>query len=117
MLQSDLILEGPAPVTSDANLFDTLKGNRMMTGINSELVPIMIAGEGLDFYDKNNTEKAAKHITNIIASKELGGYTTDTLPTALCGKKADLTEFTMKVMANIGEYHLLQDPSHCSQII
>jgi hypothetical protein len=29
--------------------------------INSELTPIMIATEGLDFYDKNNTEKAADH--------------------------------------------------------
>ena len=78
MLQSDLILEGQAPVASDANLFDILKGNRMMTVINSELVLIMIACEGPDFYDKNNTETAAEHITNIIASKKLRGYTTDT---------------------------------------
>jgi hypothetical protein len=33
MLQSDQILEGPAPVASDANLFDILKGNRMMTKV------------------------------------------------------------------------------------
>ena len=87
MLQSDLILGGPAPVTSDANLFDTLKGNRMMMVINSELVPIMIATEGTDFYDKKNTEKAANHIANIIATKELGGFTTDTLPRVLRGRK------------------------------
>ena len=74
MLQSDPILEGPAPVTSDANLFDILKEYRMMTVINSELVLIMIATEGTDFYDKNNTEKAAKHIANIIATKELGFF-------------------------------------------
>ena len=107
MLQSDLILEGPAPVASDANLFDILKGNRMMTVINSELVPIMIATEGTDFYDKNNTEKAAEHIANIIASKELGGYTTDTLPTALRGRKIELTEFTSKVLENIVVYHFM----------
>jgi hypothetical protein len=89
MLQSDPILEGQAPVASDANLFDILKGNRMMTVINSELVPIMIATEGKDFYDKNNTEKAANHIVNIIATKELGGFTKDTLPRALCGRKVD----------------------------
>ena len=96
----------------DADLFLILKGNRIMTAINSELVPIMIAGEGPDFYGKSNTEKAAEHITNIIVSKELGGYTTDTLPTALRGKKAELIQFTNKVMANIGGYHLLQDSSH-----
>ncbi len=38
MLQSDLILEGPAPVASDANLFDILKGNRMMTVINTRYI-------------------------------------------------------------------------------
>ena len=116
-MQSDLVIINPAPVTRDTDLFQILKGKRIMTTINSELVPIMIAVEGPDFYDKNNTETAAEHITNIIASKELGGYTTDTLPTALRGRKVDLTEFTMKVMANICEYHLLQDSSHCGLII
>ncbi len=57
MLQSDLVPESQAPVASDANLFDILKGNRMMTVINSELVPIMIATEGTDFYDKKTTPK------------------------------------------------------------
>ncbi len=116
-MQSDPVTTIPAPVTRDADLFDILKGNRIMTAINSELVPIMIAGEGPDFYDKNNTETAAEHITKIIASKELGGYTTDTLPPALRGRKVDLTNFTMKVMANIGGYHWLQTSSHCRQII
>ncbi len=107
MLQSDPILEGQAPVASDANLFDILKGNRMMTVINSELVPIMIATEGTDFNDKNNTEKAANHIANIIATKELGGFTTDTLPRALRGRKVKLTNFTTKVLGNIGVHHFL----------
>ena len=111
-MQSDPVTIIPAPVMRDADLFLILKGNRIMTAINSELVPIMIACEGPDFYDKSNTEKAAEHITNIIVSKELGGYTTDTLPTALRGKKAELIQFTNKVMANIGVYHLLQDSSH-----
>ena len=107
MLQSDQILEGQAPVASDANLFDILKGNRMMTVINSELVLIMIATEGTDFYDKNNTEKAANDIANIIATKELGGFTTDTLPRALHGRKVELTNFTTKVLGNIGVHHFL----------
>ena len=50
---------------------------------------------------------AAEHITNIIASKELGGYTTDKLPTALRGIKVELTEFTSKVLGNIGVYHFM----------
>ena len=116
-MQSDPVTTIPAPVTRDADLFDILKGNRIMTAINSELVLIMIADQGPDFYDKNNTETAAEHITKIIASKELGGYTTDTLPPALRGRKVDLTNFTMKVMANIGGYHWLQTSSHCRQII
>ena len=103
MLQSDPVPESPAPVASDANLFDILKGNRMMTVINSELVLIMIATEGTDFYDKNNTEKAANHIVNIIATKELGGFTTDPLPRA----KVKLTNFTTKVLGNIGVHHFL----------
>ena len=49
MLQSDPVPESPAPVTREANLFDILKGNRIMTDINSELVLIMIATEGTDF--------------------------------------------------------------------
>ncbi len=82
-MQSDLVTIILAPVTRDADPFDILKGNRIMTAINSELVQIMIAGEGPDFYDKNNTETAVEHIMKIIASKELGGYTTDTLPPAV----------------------------------
>ncbi len=54
-----------------------------MKVINAELVLIMIATEGTDYYDMNHTEKAADHIANIIAAKELGGFTTDTLPRAL----------------------------------
>ena len=107
LLQSDPSTLIPAPVTRDADPFEILKGNRILTAINSELVPIMIACEGPDFYDKNNTEKAAEHIANIIASKELGGYTTDTLPTALRGRKVELTEFTFKVLRNICVYHFL----------
>ncbi len=111
MLQYDPVPESPAPVASDANLFDILKGNRMMTGINSESVLIMIATEGTDFYDKNNIEKAAIHIANIIATKELGGFTTDTLPRALRGRKVELTNFTTKVLGNIGVHHFLLFPS------
>ncbi len=83
MLQCNQVPESPAPVASDANLFNILTGNQIMKVINAELVPIMIATEGTDFYDKNNTEKAADHIVNIITTKELGGFTTDTLPTGL----------------------------------
>ena len=42
----------------------------------------MIATEGTDFYDKNNAEKASDYIQGIIATKELGGFTMDTLPRA-----------------------------------
>ena len=89
-MQSEPVATITAPVTREADHFDVLKGNRIMTAINTELVPIMIADEGPDFYDKNNTETAAEHITKIIASKELGGYTTDTLPTA-CMHTAQLS--------------------------
>ncbi len=102
LLQSDPVPVSPAPVTMDADLFDILKGNRIMTVVNSELVPIMIATEGPDFYDKNNTEKTADHIANIIATKDLGGFSTDTSPTALRGRKVELTSFTTKVLRNIG---------------
>ncbi len=73
----------------------------MMTVMNSELVPIMIATEGTDFNDKINTEKAADHIANIITTKELGGFTTDTLPWALRGRKVKLTEFHYQ---SLGKY-------------
>ena len=48
-MQSDPVTTIPAPITRDADLFDILKGNRIMTAINAELVPIMIADEGPDF--------------------------------------------------------------------
>ncbi len=107
MLQSDPVAESQAPVASDANLFDIMEGNRMMTVINSELVPIMIATERTDFYDKSNTEKAADHIANIITTRELGGFTTDTLSRALRGRKVELTNFTTKVLGNIAVHHFL----------
>ncbi len=75
--------------------------------INAELVPIMIAKEGNDFFDRNHTEKAADHIANIIASHELGGFTMDTLPRALRGRKVEVTNFTTKILANMGEFHFL----------
>ena len=45
--------------------------------------------ENLPYFDKD-VDLAVEHITNIIASKELGGYTTDTLPTA-CMHTAQLS--------------------------
>jgi hypothetical protein len=57
-----------------------------MKVINAELVQIMISTQGTDIYDKNNTEKAADHIVNIIAAKELCGFTTDTLPSTAWSK-------------------------------
>jgi hypothetical protein len=108
MLQDDPIPESPVPVAVMPNdIFNLLKGNHVMKVINAELVPIMIATEGMDFYDKNHTEKAADHIANIIAVKELGGFTTETLPRALRGRKVEMTAFTTKVLANICEYHFL----------
>jgi len=58
MLQSDPVPGSQPPVASDVNIFDVLTGNRIMKVINTELVQIMIATEGMDFYDKQNTEKA-----------------------------------------------------------
>ena len=74
MLQEDAVPESPVPLAvMPKDIFDLLQGNRVMKAINAELVPIMIATEGTDFYDKNNTEKAADHIANIIEAEELGG--------------------------------------------
>jgi hypothetical protein len=73
-----------------------------MKVINAELVPIMIATHGQDFYDKNNVEKASDYIANIIAAKEFGGFTSDSLPRVLLGRKAEMTAFTTKVLQNIG---------------
>ena len=42
-----------------------------------------------------------------IATKQLGGFTTDTLPRALRGRKVELTDFTTKVLGNIGGHHFL----------
>ena len=76
MLQEDAVPESPVPLAvMPKDIFDLLKGNVIMKVINAELVPIMIATEGTDFYDKNNTEKAADYIANIITAKELGGFT------------------------------------------
>ncbi len=75
--------------------------------INADLVPIMIATEGLDFYDRNHTEKAADYIANIIATHELGRFTTETFPRALRGRKLDMTQVTTKVLTTIGEFHFM----------
>ncbi len=74
MLQSDLVPESPAPVASDAIIFNVLTGNQIMKVINTELVPIMIAFEGTDFYDKNNTEKTADHIAKYYRYKGTWGF-------------------------------------------
>jgi hypothetical protein len=81
VVQSDPYPGIPVPeLPSDANPFDRLRGNSVMKTINADLVPIMIATEGLDFYDRNHTEKAAYYIVNIITTHELGGFTTETFP-------------------------------------
>ncbi len=67
----------------------------------------MIATEGPDFFDKNNVEKACYYIATIIAAKELGGFTPDTLPLTLRGRKVEMTAFATKVLQNIGAYNLL----------
>jgi hypothetical protein len=107
-VQSDPYPGCPVPEpTSETNPFDRLKGNNVMKIINADLVPIMIATEGLDFYDRNHTEKAADYIANIITTHELGGFTTETFPRALRGRKLDMTQFTTKVLAIIGEFHFM----------
>jgi hypothetical protein len=108
MLQDDAVPESPVPLAvMPKDIYDLLHGNKVMKAINAELVPIMIATEGTDFYDKNNTEKAADYIANIIADKELGGFTSDTLPRALRGKKVEMTAFSTKVLTTICAYHFL----------
>ncbi len=64
MLQSDPVPGSQPPVASDINIFDVLTGNQIMKVIKTELVQIMIATEGMDFYDKQNTEKAEMLGTN-----------------------------------------------------
>ncbi len=108
IFQDDAVPESLVPVAVMPNdIFNLLKRNAVMESINADLVLIMIATEGTDFYDKNHTEKAEDHIVNIIAARELGGFTTDTLPRALRGRKVEMTAFTTKVLANICEYHFL----------
>jgi hypothetical protein len=110
MLQDDAVPESPVPIAVMPNdIFNLLKGNVIMTrkSINADLVPIMIATEGTDFYDKNHTEKAADYIANIIAAKEIAGFTSDTLPRALRGRKVEMTAFTTKVLNNICAYLFL----------
>jgi hypothetical protein len=75
--------------------------------INADLVPIMIATEGLDFYDRNHTEKAADYIANIITTHELGGYTRETFPMAIRGRKIELKQFTTNILQTIGEFHFM----------
>jgi hypothetical protein len=76
ILQDDAVPESPVPLAvMPKDIFDLLQGNQVMKAINAEFDPIMIATEGTDFYDKNNTEKAADYIANIITAKELGGFT------------------------------------------
>ena len=110
MLQSDPIIpipESPPPLASDVNIFEVLTGNSIMKIINAELVPIMIATEGIDFYDKQNAEKSVDNIANIITTKELGEFMAETLPRALRGKKLEMAKFTTKILANIGSHHFL----------
>ncbi len=102
MLQADPLPDLPVHKTPEPNLFEVLKGNNIMKVINAELAPIMIATQGPDFFDKNNVEKASDYIANIIAAKELGGFTSDLLPRALRGRKAEMTAYTTKVLQNIG---------------
>ena len=53
MVQSDPYPGSPVPeLPSAANPFDILRENSVMKIINADLVPIMIATEGLDFYDR-----------------------------------------------------------------
>jgi hypothetical protein len=40
-------------------------------------------------------------------TSELGGFTSDTLPRAMRGRKVEMTAFTTKVLANICAYHFL----------
>jgi len=108
ILQDDAVPESPVPLAvMPKDIFDLLQGNRVMKAINAELVPIMIATEGTDFYDKNNTEKAADYIANIITAKEFGGFRSDTLSRALRGKKVEMTAFSTKVLTTICAYHFL----------
>lgn len=97
-----------SPPAIQGTLTQALKSNRAMRTINAELVPLMIALEGPDFYDKGVAEQAAEYISDIIMAKQLGGFTSDTWPRYIHGKKVELMEFTSKVLENIGKYPFIQ---------
>ena len=55
--------------------------------LNSELVPWLIAKEGIDFADRDNIETVTEMIAKIIIDKQLNGYTAKSFPLAIDGKR------------------------------
>ena len=57
-----------------------------MKTINSELVPWLIAKEGINFADRENIETVTEVTAKIIIDKQLNVYTAKSFPLAIDGK-------------------------------
>ena len=71
-----------------------------MKTINSELVPWLIAKEGIDFADRDNVEAVTEMLTKIIIDKELNVYTAKSFPLAIEGKRVKQSQDQQTCLEN-----------------
>ena len=99
------------------NPFEALQQNVHQVGINSELVPWLIAKEGFNFADRDNVETVTEMLTKIIIDKELNGYTAKTFAQSIEGKRVEQAKFSKHVLKTVGKRSFCSScslvSSHC----
>ena len=70
--------------------------------INSWMCPWLIAVYGKYFADTDNCSVVMEMLKNAIITNEIGGFTAETLPKFLVGKRMEMIAFTKFVLRTVG---------------
>ena len=88
--------------TSPPLQFESLRTHDNMRIINSWMCPWLIAMYGKHFADIDNSDVAMEMLKEVIMKNEIGGFTEESLPEFLVGKRMEMLAFTKFVLRTVG---------------
>ena len=93
--------------TSPPKQFETLRTHDNMRIINSWMCPWLIAMYGKHFADIDNSDTAMEMLKEVVMKNEIGGFTAESFPEFLVGRRMEMLAFTKFVLRTVGNFIFL----------